>query len=81
MAKYWAAVSVSAPPTSISAASGPLLLVSNEIGLGLSPLSPEARRFVDHLGHLHQIPDDAQYAAIGRLDVVMVPVDGGYTAK
>lgn len=34
---------------------------------------------VGHLGHLHQIPDDAQYAAIGRLDVVMVPVDGGYT--
>ena len=34
---------------------------------------------IGHLGHLHQIPDDAQYAAIGRLDVVMVPVDGGYT--
>ena len=38
----------------IEAASGPLLLVSNEIGLGLSPLSPEARGFVDHLGRLHQ---------------------------
>lgn len=23
-----------------------------------------------HLGHLHQIPSDEQYAAIGRLDVV-----------
>ena len=34
---------------------------------------------VGHLGHLHQIPDAAQLAAIGRLDVVMVPVDGGYT--
>ncbi|MBC2837393.1 MBL fold metallo-hydrolase [Paragemmobacter straminiformis] len=34
---------------------------------------------IGHLGHLHQIPDDAQYAAIGRLDVVMVPVDGGFT--
>ncbi len=34
---------------------------------------------IGHLGHLHQIPDAAQYAAIGRLDVVMVPVDGGYT--
>jgi L-ascorbate metabolism protein UlaG (beta-lactamase superfamily) len=34
---------------------------------------------IGHLGHLHQIPSDAQYAAIGRLDVVMVPVDGGYT--
>lgn len=34
---------------------------------------------IGHLGHLHHIPDDHQYAAIGRLDVVMVPVDGGYT--
>jgi L-ascorbate metabolism protein UlaG (beta-lactamase superfamily) len=34
---------------------------------------------IGHLGHLHQIPSDAQKAAIGRLDVVMVPVDGGYT--
>jgi L-ascorbate metabolism protein UlaG (beta-lactamase superfamily) len=34
---------------------------------------------IGHLGHLHQIPDDEQIAAIGRLDVVMVPVDGGYT--
>jgi L-ascorbate metabolism protein UlaG (beta-lactamase superfamily) len=34
---------------------------------------------IGHLGHLHHAPDDAQYAAIGRLDVVMVPVDGGYT--
>ena len=34
---------------------------------------------IGHLGHLHHPPDDAQYASIGRLDVVMVPVDGGYT--
>jgi L-ascorbate metabolism protein UlaG (beta-lactamase superfamily) len=34
---------------------------------------------IGHLGHLHQIPNDAQKAAIGRLDIVMVPVDGGYT--
>ncbi len=32
-----------------------------------------------HLSHLHQIPTPAQYAAIGRADVVMVPVDGTYT--
>jgi adenosylcobinamide kinase / adenosylcobinamide-phosphate guanylyltransferase len=38
----------------IEAAPGPLVLVSNEIGLGISPLSPEARRFVDELGRLHQ---------------------------
>jgi hypothetical protein len=36
---------------------------------------------IGHLGHLHQIPSEAQYAAIGRLDVVMVPVDGGYTMR
>jgi L-ascorbate metabolism protein UlaG (beta-lactamase superfamily) len=36
---------------------------------------------IGHLGHLHQIPSDEQYAAIGRLDVVMVPVDGGYTLR
>lgn len=34
---------------------------------------------IGHLGHLHHEPNDEQYAAIGRLDVVMVPVDGGYT--
>jgi len=36
---------------------------------------------IGHLGHLHQIPSDEQHAAIGRLDVVMVPVDGGYTMR
>lgn len=36
---------------------------------------------IGHLGHLHQIPSPEQYAAIGRLDVVMVPVDGGYTMR
>jgi adenosylcobinamide kinase/adenosylcobinamide-phosphate guanylyltransferase len=35
-------------------APGPVLLVSNEIGLGLTPLTPSARRFVDELGRLHQ---------------------------
>jgi L-ascorbate metabolism protein UlaG (beta-lactamase superfamily) len=34
---------------------------------------------IGHLGHLHHAPDADQYAAIGRLDVVMAPVDGGYT--
>ncbi len=32
---------------------------------------------VGHLGHLHHEPNDAQYAALGRLDVVMAAVDGG----
>lgn len=39
----------------LSEASGPVLLVSNEIGLGTSPMSPEARHFVDELGRLHQV--------------------------
>lgn len=34
---------------------------------------------IGHLGHLHHAPNDEQYAAIGRLDVVMAPVDGGHT--
>jgi len=38
----------------LAQASGPAVLVSNEIGLGLSPLSREARAFVDALGRLHQ---------------------------
>ena len=34
---------------------------------------------IGHLGHLHHEPDEFQYAALGRLDVVMAPVDGGLT--
>ena len=34
---------------------------------------------IGHLGHLHHEPDEEQYAALGRLDVVMAPVDGGLT--
>ena len=34
---------------------------------------------IGHLGHLHYELTDTHYAEIGRLDVVMVPVDGGLT--
>lgn len=34
---------------------------------------------IGHLGHLHHELSDSQRARIGRLDVVFVPVDGGYT--
>jgi L-ascorbate metabolism protein UlaG (beta-lactamase superfamily) len=34
---------------------------------------------IGHLGHLHHEPSESQYAAMGRLDVVMAPVDGGMT--
>jgi adenosylcobinamide kinase/adenosylcobinamide-phosphate guanylyltransferase len=35
-------------------AAEPIVLVSNEIGLGVAPLGAETRRFVDELGRLHQ---------------------------
>ncbi len=34
---------------------------------------------IGHLGHLHHLPSNAQFAALGRLDVVMAAVDGGTT--
>ena len=33
---------------------GPLVLVSNEVGQGIVPANPLARRFVDEAGRLHQ---------------------------
>ena len=38
----------------IRAASGPLILVGNEIGLGVIPMGAEVRAFVDALGRLNQ---------------------------
>lgn len=34
---------------------------------------------IGHLGHLHHSLTDDHYAKIGRLDIVMAPVDGTYT--
>lgn len=34
---------------------------------------------IGHLGHLHHMLTDEHFAQIGRLDIVMVPVDGGLT--
>ena len=34
---------------------------------------------IGHLGRLHHLLRDQHYAEIGRLDVLMVPVDGGHT--
>ena len=34
---------------------------------------------IGHLGHLHHHLEDEHYGAIGRLDIVMVPIDGGLT--
>jgi adenosylcobinamide kinase/adenosylcobinamide-phosphate guanylyltransferase len=38
----------------LAEARGPVVLVSNEIGLGVMPMSAEARHAVDALGRLHQ---------------------------
>lgn len=35
-------------------ARGPVILISNEIGLGVIPMGAEVRDFVDELGRLHQ---------------------------
>jgi len=34
---------------------------------------------VGHLGHIHHVPTEEHYALLGRLDVIMVPVDGRAT--
>ena len=51
----------------LQGAHGPVLLVSNEIGLGLAPLTAEARRAVDALGALHQ----AVAAACARVTLIV----------
>ncbi|MCR8723979.1 MBL fold metallo-hydrolase [Frigidibacter sp. ROC022] len=62
--------------------------VSTDIRLGASGVEPKGNSIfvfevaglcIGHLGHLHHEPDAAQYAALGRIDVLMVPVDGGRT--
>jgi L-ascorbate metabolism protein UlaG (beta-lactamase superfamily) len=36
---------------------------------------------IGHLGHLHHALTEAQYALLGRLDIVMAPVDGTFTLE
>jgi adenosylcobinamide kinase / adenosylcobinamide-phosphate guanylyltransferase len=40
--------------TALKSAQGPIILVSNEIGLGVIPMGKEVRRYVDVLGCLNQ---------------------------
>lgn len=61
----------------IDASPGPVLLVSNEIGLGISPLSPEARRFVDELGRLHQAVAARCARVTWMVAGIEMPVKGG----
>lgn len=34
---------------------------------------------IGHLGHIHHIPTEEQFALLGRIDILMVPVDGSFT--
>jgi len=45
---------VSALIASIAMAPGPVVLVGNEIGMGVIPMGAEVRAFVDSLGRLNQ---------------------------
>ncbi|MEK9596412.1 MAG: bifunctional adenosylcobinamide kinase/adenosylcobinamide-phosphate guanylyltransferase [Rhodospirillaceae bacterium] len=38
----------------LAAAAGPVIMVSNEVGLGIVPMNPLARQFRDEAGYLHQ---------------------------
>lgn len=59
--------------------------IRSSFGGGVEPLGNSIFIFevaglcIGHLGHLHHEPTAEQYAAIGRLDVVMAAVDGGLT--
>lgn len=62
--------------------------VTTDIRSGYGAMEPDANSIfifevaglcIGHLGHLHHRLTDSHYAEIGRLDVLMVPVDGGLT--
>ena len=59
--------------------------IRSRAGAGVEPLGNSIFIFevaglcIGHLGHLHHEPTPEQYAAIGRLDVVMAAVDGSVT--
>lgn len=57
-------------------ASEPIVLVSNEIGLGVAPLGAETRRFVDELGRLHQAVAEVCSRATLMVAGIEVPLKG-----
>jgi len=60
----------------LAAAPGPVVLVSNEIGLGVMPMSAEARGVVDALGRLHQRVAAACQRVTLMVAGIEVPVKG-----
>ena len=61
-------------------AAGPLVLVSNEVGLGIVPDNALARRFRDHAGVLHQrLAAEAEQVLfmVAGLPIAVKSVDGG----
>jgi len=57
-------------------ATEPIVLVSNEIGLGVAPLGAETRRFVDELGRLHQAVAEVCSRVTLMVAGIEVPVKG-----
>ncbi|PIB24176.1 hypothetical protein BFP76_02805 [Amylibacter kogurei] len=62
--------------------------VTTDIRSGYTGIEPDGNSIfifevaglcIGHLGHIHHEPTEEQYAMIGRLDVVMAPMDGGRT--
>ena len=75
------AAPVAALLAAVAGARGPLVFVSNEIGLGVIPMGAQVRAFVDALGLLHQ--QLAQHCAQVTLMVADLPlaVKGGTDAR
>jgi len=59
---------------------GPVVLVSNEVGLGVVPDNALARAFIDHAGHLHQavggVAQSVRLMAAGQVVHVKTPAAG-----
>ncbi|MCK5744876.1 MAG: bifunctional adenosylcobinamide kinase/adenosylcobinamide-phosphate guanylyltransferase, partial [Oricola sp.] len=55
--------------SALAAVSGPVILISNEVGLGIVPDNRMARDFRDHAGRLHQdvaaVADTVYFVAAG----------------
>jgi adenosylcobinamide kinase/adenosylcobinamide-phosphate guanylyltransferase len=60
----------------LQGARGPVVVVSNEIGLGFVPMAPEVRRFGDALGRLHQCVAEVCERVTWMLAGIEVPVKG-----